>query len=446
MLHLHLFHLLQTLSPHSVDLDVGVPARGLHGEAYRGHVFWDELFVLPVLNLRLPELTRALLLYRYRRLPQARRAARAAGHAGARCTRGRAGSNGREETQQLHLNPRSGRWLPDPTHLQRHVRLGRRLQRLAVLPGHRRPRVPRRPRRRDAAGDRPLLAEPRHLRPRPATAIDIRGVMGPDEYHDRLPGQRRARARQQRLHQRHGRLGAAPGARRAATCCPTGAAGELLEALGISRGGARALGATSAAGCACRSTTTGSSASSRATSELGRARLGRLPAAVRRHPAGSTASSRPRATRPNRYQAVQAGRRADAVLPALRRRAAASSSSGSATAATRTRSRAPSTTTCAAPPTGRRSARVVHAWVLARGDRARRWSYFLQALAQRRRRRPGRHHRGGHPPRRDGRHRRPAAALLRRPGDPRRRALVQPALAAPLRPAWSSPSSTGASR
>lgn len=44
---LHLFHLLQTVSTNSVDIDVGVPARGLHGEAYRGHVLWDELFVFP---------------------------------------------------------------------------------------------------------------------------------------------------------------------------------------------------------------------------------------------------------------------------------------------------------------------------------------------------------------------------------------------------------------
>lgn len=37
VLRLHLFHVLQTISPHTADLDVGVPARGLHGEAYRGH-------------------------------------------------------------------------------------------------------------------------------------------------------------------------------------------------------------------------------------------------------------------------------------------------------------------------------------------------------------------------------------------------------------------------
>ena len=75
IIRLHLVHLLQTVSPHTEDLDAGVPARGLHGEAYRGHIFWDELFVFPVLNLRLPTLTRSLLRYRHRRLPEARAAA-----------------------------------------------------------------------------------------------------------------------------------------------------------------------------------------------------------------------------------------------------------------------------------------------------------------------------------------------------------------------------------
>jgi trehalose/maltose hydrolase-like predicted phosphorylase len=42
ILRLHLLHLLQTVSCNSEDLDIGVPARGLHGEAYRGHIFWDE--------------------------------------------------------------------------------------------------------------------------------------------------------------------------------------------------------------------------------------------------------------------------------------------------------------------------------------------------------------------------------------------------------------------
>jgi trehalose/maltose hydrolase-like predicted phosphorylase len=122
ILNVHTFHALQTTSHNTIGRDVGVPARGLHGEAYRGHIFWDEVFVLPYLNLRMPVLTRSLLLYRHRRLGAARARARAAGHAGASFP-WQSGSDGREESQQLHLNPISGVWKPDNSHLQRHVNL-----------------------------------------------------------------------------------------------------------------------------------------------------------------------------------------------------------------------------------------------------------------------------------------------------------------------------------
>lgn len=119
---LYTFHLLQTTSMHimGMGLDAGVPSRGWHGEAYRGHIFWDELFIFPLINLRLPEITRSLLMYRYRRLDRARVNAREAGYRGAMFP-WQSGSSGREESQQLHLNPRSGRWIPDNSHLQRHV-------------------------------------------------------------------------------------------------------------------------------------------------------------------------------------------------------------------------------------------------------------------------------------------------------------------------------------
>ncbi|HEX6141187.1 MAG TPA: glycosyl hydrolase family 65 protein [Geminicoccaceae bacterium] len=117
---LSIFHLLQTVSHHSIPLDSGVPARGWHGEAYRGHIFWDELFILPYLTFRIPALTRALLKYRYRRLPAARQLARESGLRGAMFP-WQSGSSGREESQRLHLNPRSHRWLPDETFRQRHI-------------------------------------------------------------------------------------------------------------------------------------------------------------------------------------------------------------------------------------------------------------------------------------------------------------------------------------
>lgn len=117
---LHIFHSLQTISPNTIGLDVGVPSRGLHGEAYRGHIFWDELYIFPFLNLRFPEVTRSLLMYRYYRLGEARHAAKKEGYKGAMFP-WQSGSNGREESQILHLNPESGNWIPDNTHLQRHV-------------------------------------------------------------------------------------------------------------------------------------------------------------------------------------------------------------------------------------------------------------------------------------------------------------------------------------
>ncbi len=120
ILRLHTFHLLQTASPHNTVIDAGLPARGLHGEAYRGHIFWDEMFVMPFYDLHAPEISKALLLYRYRRLPQARKYAQENGYQGAMFP-WQSGSTGEEETQVIHLNPLSGKWGPDHSCLQRHV-------------------------------------------------------------------------------------------------------------------------------------------------------------------------------------------------------------------------------------------------------------------------------------------------------------------------------------
>ncbi|MCM2349292.1 MAG: hypothetical protein NDI69_04670 [Bacteriovoracaceae bacterium] len=120
ILRLHIFHLLQTVSHNSIGRDVSVPSRGLHGEAYRGHIFWDETFIFPFIYFRMPELARSLLMYRYRRLDVARRLAKEEGLEGAMFP-WQSGSDGREESQKFHLNPESGRWIPDNTHRQRHI-------------------------------------------------------------------------------------------------------------------------------------------------------------------------------------------------------------------------------------------------------------------------------------------------------------------------------------
>jgi beta-phosphoglucomutase family hydrolase len=127
LLRLNMLHLLQAVSPNSIGLDIGVPARGWTGEAYQGHIFWDELFIFPFLNYRIPEITRSLLMYRYRRLGEARAAARSAGLQGAMFP-WQSGSDGQEETQERNLNPRSQRWVPDNSYLQRHARAAKRIE------------------------------------------------------------------------------------------------------------------------------------------------------------------------------------------------------------------------------------------------------------------------------------------------------------------------------
>ena len=120
LLRLHIYHTLVTTSPHNTEIDFGIPARGLHGEAYRGHIFWDELYILPFFSLHLPEVAKSVLMYRYRRLPQAREYAKKHGYEGAMFP-WQSGSDGREETQVLHLNPVSGKWDDDNSSLQRHI-------------------------------------------------------------------------------------------------------------------------------------------------------------------------------------------------------------------------------------------------------------------------------------------------------------------------------------
>ncbi|MCZ7618943.1 MAG: beta-phosphoglucomutase family hydrolase [Myxococcota bacterium] len=185
LLRLHMFHLLQAVSPNSIGLDIGVPARGWTGEAYQGHVFWDELFIFPFFNYRMPEITRSLLMYRYRRLGEARAAAERAGFKGAMFP-WQSGSDGQEETQAFNLNPRSHRWVRDNSYLQRHVgsaiaynvwQYFQVTHDLEFLHSYGAELI------LDIARFWSSIASFNDERER----YEIRGVMGPDEFHDGYP-------------------------------------------------------------------------------------------------------------------------------------------------------------------------------------------------------------------------------------------------------------------
>ena len=109
LLRLHLYHLMVSVSPNNENIDASVGARGLHGEAYRGHIFWDELYILPFYDIHFRGIAKSLLMYRYRRLDEARKYAEEYGYKGAMYP-WQSGSSGREETQVVHLNPLTGEW------------------------------------------------------------------------------------------------------------------------------------------------------------------------------------------------------------------------------------------------------------------------------------------------------------------------------------------------
>jgi trehalose/maltose hydrolase-like predicted phosphorylase len=186
LLRLHIAHVLQVCSRHTSDLDAGMPARGLNGEAYRGHVFWDEIYAFPFFNVRLPEVTRGLLMYRYRRMGEARAAAREAGFRGAMFP-WQSGSEGIEETQLVHLNPVSGLWEPDLSRNQRHVNAA-----IFYNIWHYVQTTGDQAFLRDYGAEMMLeitrfwasIAQFNPGRER----YEIHGVMGPDEFHDKYPG------------------------------------------------------------------------------------------------------------------------------------------------------------------------------------------------------------------------------------------------------------------
>ena len=255
VLRLHLFHLLQTVSPNSMDLDVG---RSRPRAARRG-------------------LPRACLLGRAVRVPGPEPAAAraepgaaalpvppAARPRGKRpamratsvpCTRGSPAATAGRRAQLLHLNPLSGRWLPDTTYLQRHVGLAVAYNVWQYY---------------QATGDREFLAQhgaemileiARFFASLAAYDRDrdryvIRGVVGPDEFHTGYPDSPEAGHRQQRLHQRDGGLGAAPRARGRSSCSrPDRRDRAHREAAPVGDRGCSG-GNTSPAACSCRSTRT----------------------------------------------------------------------------------------------------------------------------------------------------------------------------------------------
>ncbi|GKX30279.1 glycosyl hydrolase family 65 [Vallitalea longa] len=77
-----IYHLVIMTPAH--DNRMSIAAKGLTGEGYKGHTFWDtEVFILPYFIYSNPKIARSLLEYRYNTLPGAHKKAKANGYEGA---------------------------------------------------------------------------------------------------------------------------------------------------------------------------------------------------------------------------------------------------------------------------------------------------------------------------------------------------------------------------
>ncbi len=78
------FNLFEVLQATALADGLGIPAKGLTGQGYEGHTFWDtEIYLLPQLAYTEPQRARNALLFRHRTLDNARARARALSQRGA---------------------------------------------------------------------------------------------------------------------------------------------------------------------------------------------------------------------------------------------------------------------------------------------------------------------------------------------------------------------------
>jgi alpha,alpha-trehalose phosphorylase len=72
------YHLLQSVGR---DGKTNIAAKGITGEGYEGHTFWDtEIYILPFFVYNKPDVAKKLIEYRYNGLPKARERARQMAH------------------------------------------------------------------------------------------------------------------------------------------------------------------------------------------------------------------------------------------------------------------------------------------------------------------------------------------------------------------------------
>ena len=176
------YHLIGAANPEDERVSIG--ARALTGDSYLGHVFWDtEVYLLPFYTLTWPEAARALLMYRYRTLDGARAKAARMGYRGALYA-WESADTGEEVTPEQIVDP-AGRVIDVLCgKLEQHISAD-----VAYAVWQYWQATGDDPFLRDA-GAEIILETARFWASRSRLEADgsyhIRGVIGPDEYHEHI--------------------------------------------------------------------------------------------------------------------------------------------------------------------------------------------------------------------------------------------------------------------
>ena len=174
------YHLVSAADPSNERVSVG--ARALTGEAYKGHVFWDaDVFLLPFYTFTWPAAARAMLMYRYHTLPAARAKAASQGYRGALYA-WESADTGEETAPPFALGPQR-EVIPIRSGIQEHhisADVAYAVWRYWQATGD--------TRFLREAGTEILLETSRFWASRARLEADgryhVRGVIGPDEYHE----------------------------------------------------------------------------------------------------------------------------------------------------------------------------------------------------------------------------------------------------------------------
>ena len=150
------------------DPRVSVAAKGLSGEGYKGHVFWDtEIFILPFFLYSFPQVAKNLLTYRYLTLPGAITNAAQNGYSGAMFA-WESADTGEETTPEVGgIDPVTRMPIPILCGKQEHhISVDIPLCHLELLPGNGGQRFPPQGRGGNSALNGSVLGQPSFLQSR----------------------------------------------------------------------------------------------------------------------------------------------------------------------------------------------------------------------------------------------------------------------------------------